>query len=233
MPTNGKTTAVVNARTYKVQAVLNTGPRTNHPNFVTVHGVNYAYLTVGDLGQTLVFRRSAIGGPPTLVKRIRNHGLGPHGIWPSPDNTRVYVALQYSDAVDVIDTRSMKVIATMRIGQSPMALVYVARSGPGTTANLGHQGLGMRIENRPIEVHGATGTGNAQIRALPGIDEVTIDVRGLPASQRFTVYLTRGRETTALLSATSTTMGAIPEAVAFLTFFANHYEKVIVRPATV
>ena len=126
----GKTTAVVDAQTYKVQAVLNTGPRTNHPNFVTVDGVNYAYLTVGDLGQTLVYRRSSTGGPPTLVKRIRHHGLGPHGIWPSPDNTRMYVALQYSDAVDVIDTRSMKVIDTLRVGQSPMALVYVARTSP-------------------------------------------------------------------------------------------------------
>jgi YVTN family beta-propeller protein len=232
MPTNGKTTTVVNAHTYKVEAVLNTGPRTNHPNFVTVDGVNYAYMTVGDLGETLVYRRSATGGPPTLVKRIRDHGLGPHGIWPSPDNTRVYVALQYSDAVDVIDTRSMKVIDTMRIGQSPMALVYVARSTPGSTAHLGRQGLGMRIENRPIEVQGASGTGNAQIRALPGIDEVIVDIRGLPANQRFTVYLARGSQTTALLSATSTSLGDIPEAVAFLDFFANHYDKVIVRPGT-
>jgi len=188
-------------------------------------------VTVGDLDQTLVFRRSATGGPPTLVKRIHNHGHGPHGIWPSPDNTRVYVALQYSDALDVIDTRSMKVIHTMRIGQSPMALVYVARSSPGsTTANLGRQGLGIRIEYWPIEVQGVPGTGNAQIRALPGIDEVTIDVRGLPASQRFTVYLGRGRETTALMSATTNNMGNVEEAVAFLHVFANHYHKVIVRP---
>jgi len=126
----------------------------------------------------------------------------------------------------------MKVIDTMRIGQSPMALVYVARSSPGSTAHLGRQGLGLRIENRPIEVQGASGTGDAQIRALPGIDEVIVDIRGLPASQRFTVYLTRGRETTALLSATSTNMGGIPEAVAFVDFFANHYDKVIVRPGT-
>ena len=90
----------------------------------------------------------------------------------------------------------------------------------------------MRIENRPIEVQGASGTGDAQIRALPGIDEVIVDVRGLPANQRFAVYLIRGRETTALLSATSTTMGDIPESVAFLDFFANHYDKVIVRPGT-
>jgi YVTN family beta-propeller protein len=233
MPNNGYTTAVVNLHTYHVEAVLNTGPRSNHPNFVTVDGVDYAYLTVGDLDQTLVFRRSATGGPPTLVKRIHNHGHGPHGIWPSPDNTRIYVALQYSDGVDVIDTRSMEVLHTMRVGQSPMALVYVARSSPGsTTANLGRQGLDMRVEYWPIEVQGAPGTGNAQVRALPGIDEVIIDVRGLPASTRFTAYLARGRETTALLSATTNNMGNMEETAAFLHVFANHYDKVIVRPGT-
>ncbi|MEV5710482.1 hypothetical protein [Actinoallomurus sp. NPDC052274] len=63
MPTNGRTTVVLNAKTYKVQAVLDTGPRTNHPNFVTVGGVDYAYVTVGDLNQTLVYRRSPNGGP--------------------------------------------------------------------------------------------------------------------------------------------------------------------------
>jgi YVTN family beta-propeller protein len=230
MPNNGKTTTVVNAQTYHVQAVLDTGPRTNHPNFVTVDGVDYAYLTVGGLHQTLVYRRSSTGGPPVLVKRIHNHGAGSHGIWPSPDNTRIYVALQYSDAVDVIDTRSMDVIDTTRVGQSPMALVYVARSTAGSTANLGGQGLGRRIENRPIEVQGVSGYGNAQLRALPGIDEVTIDVRGLPPNQSVTVYATRGGETTALLSATSNNTGVIAEALAFVDFFANHYDKVIVRP---
>jgi len=232
MPDNGYTTAVVNAQTYKVEAVLNTGPRTNHPNFVTVDGVNYAYMTVGDLGQTLVYRRSTTGGPPTLVKRIHNHGLGPHGIWPSPDNTRIYVALQYSDAVDVIDTRSMQVIDTLRIGQSPMALVYVARTSPGSTENLGRQGLGMRIENHPIDVQGVPGKGNAQIRALPGVDEVAIDVRGLPANRAFTVYATRGNQATALLTAHSNQMGVIAEALAFVSFFDNHYDNVVLRPRT-
>ncbi|MCW2690461.1 MAG: family beta-propeller repeat protein [Mycobacterium sp.] len=89
MPNNGKTTAIVNAQTYRVEAVLDTGPRTNHPNFVTVDGVDYAYLTVGDLSQTLVYRRSTTGGAPTLVKTIANHGKGSHGLWPSPDNTRI------------------------------------------------------------------------------------------------------------------------------------------------
>jgi len=44
------------------------------------------------------------------------------------------------------------------------------------------------------------------------------------------VYLTRGVETTALLSATSNNMGNMEEAVAFLHFFANNYDQVIVRP---
>jgi YVTN family beta-propeller protein len=231
MPNNGRTTTVLNATTYRVEAVLDTGPRTNHPNFVTVGDVNYAYLTVGDLNQTLVYRRSSNGGPPTLVKRIHNHGAGSHGIWPSPDNTRMYVALQYSDAVDVIDTRTMAVVNTLRIGQSPMALVYVARTSAGSTANLSRQGLGMRIENLPVHVQGVKGAGTAQIRALPGLDEVVVDVRGLPPNRRFTVYAARGRNTTALLSATSNSMGVIPEALAFVHFFDNHYDKVVLRPA--
>jgi YVTN family beta-propeller protein len=191
MPNNGKTTTIVNAQTYRVAAVLDTGPRTNHPNFVTVDGVDYAYLTVGDLSQTLVYRRSTTGGAPTLVKTIANRGKGSHGLWPSPDNTRMYVALQYSDAVDVIDTKTMEVINTLRVGQSPMAAVYVARSAPGSTANLSQQGLGMRVENRPIELQGVPGAGNAQIRALPGVDEVAIDVRGLPPNRAFTAYAAR------------------------------------------
>ena len=56
MPNNGKTTTIVNAQTYHVETVLNSGPRTNHSNFVTVDGVDYAYQTVGDLNQTLVYR---------------------------------------------------------------------------------------------------------------------------------------------------------------------------------
>ncbi|MFG2041578.1 hypothetical protein [Dactylosporangium sp. NPDC048998] len=230
MPNNGKTTTVLNATTHRVEAVLDTGPRTNHPNFVTVGGVNYAYLTVGDLNQTLVYRRSPNGGPPTLVKRIHDHGAGSHGIWPSPDNTRVYVALQYSDAVDVIDTRTMTVIDNLRIGQSPMALVYVARTGAASTANLSRQGLGARNEVLPVDVQGVTGVGTAQIRALPGLDEIVIDVRGLPPNRRFTVYAVQGQNATALLSATSNSMGVVPEALAFVHFFDNHYDKVILRP---
>jgi YVTN family beta-propeller protein len=229
-PFTGQTT-VIDARRMRVLTILNTGPRTNHPQFITKpDGRNYVYLTVGGLNQTLVFLRD--GARARLVRRIQDHGFGPHGIWPSPDNTRIYVALQYSDALDVIDTKTMAVIKHLRIGQSPMALVYVARSGAGSTANLGRQGLDARNEVLPVDVQGVTGTGTAQIRALPGLDEIVIDVRGLPPNRRFTVYAARCQNTTALLSATSNGMGDMPEIPAFVHFFANHYTKVILRPAS-
>src|SRR5690625_7712627 len=79
MPMDGKTITVLNAQTYRIESVLETGPRTNHPNFVTVDGIDYAYLIVGCLNQTLVYRRSA-SGPHTLVNRMYNHGERPHGI---------------------------------------------------------------------------------------------------------------------------------------------------------
>jgi YVTN family beta-propeller protein len=228
MPTNGRSVAVVNTKTHRVEAVFNSGPRTNHPNFVTVGGVNYAYLTVGDLNQTLVYRRSGTGRPPVLVKRIPTC-CGPHGIWPSPDNTRMYVALQYSDGLDVINTKTMKVIKTLHIGQSPMALVYVARSSAGSTTGLSHQGLGMRNEYLPVKVEGATGKATVQVRALPGIDEVILIGWKLPASTHFTLYAARGSTTTQLLSTTTSAGGGIGEALAFTDIFANHYNRFFIR----
>ena len=76
MPSNGRTTAVLNAETYRVEAVLDTGPRTNHPNFVTVDGVDYAYVTVGDLNQTLVYRRSSDGSLKFIGSTPASANLG-------------------------------------------------------------------------------------------------------------------------------------------------------------
>jgi hypothetical protein len=133
--------------------------------------------------------------------------------------------------LDVINTKTMKVIKTLHIGQSPMALVYVARSSPGSTTGLSHQGLGMRNEYLPVTVKGATGKAAVQVRALPGLDEVVLVGWNLPASTTFTLYAARGNSTTALLSATTSTAGAIPEAFAYTDTFANHYNWFFIRPS--
>jgi YVTN family beta-propeller protein len=141
------------------------------------------------------------------------------------------VALQYSDGLDVINTKTMKVIKTLHIGQSPMALVYVARSSQGSTTGLSHQGLGMRNEYLPVAVEGATGHATVQVRALPGIDEVILIGWNLPASTHFTLYAARGNAATALLSTTTSASGGIGEALAFTDIFANHYNRFIIRPS--
>lgn len=100
----------------------------------------------------------------------------PHGSWPSPDNTRVYVALQKSDAVDVIDTASDKVISTLKVGQDPQALVYVANAVPRGNGpqRLGRQGLGRRVETMPVEVRDAGERAKAKVtvREVDALDEL-------------------------------------------------------------
>lgn len=230
-PNSGKTT-VVDARTLKVKAVLDTGPRTNHPNFVTRDGVDYTYVTVGGLDQTKVFRRGT--KTPELVTTIDNSGAAPHGIWPSPDNTRIYVALQKSDAVDVIDTATNKVIHTLRVGQDPQALVYIAGAVPighAGTANLTRQGLGAKIENFQVEVRGAAeeATAAASVRAVEGLEEVDLTAKGLPADATFTLYAQSKKSVKALIDVTADAQGGVPEALTFAKFF-GVYDRLFLLP---
>lgn len=62
-PFTGQTT-VIDAKQMRVLTILHTGPRTNHIAFVTKPTGQYAYVTVGGLNETLVFRRD--GAHPNL-----------------------------------------------------------------------------------------------------------------------------------------------------------------------
>jgi YVTN family beta-propeller protein len=230
-PFTGQTT-VIDARRMRVLAILNTGPRTNHPQFVTKpDGRNYAYLTVGGLNQTLVFLRD--GARPRLVRRIQDHGFGPHGIWPSPDNTRIYVALQNSDAVDVIDTSTDTVINTLHVGQDPMALVYVANAVPtgGGRRGLSRQGLGQPVQTLPVAVDGTSGSAALTVRRLQTIDQLVFNARGLPARATFTVEGVRSDDTVVpLFSVRASASGTVDQAISYTDFF-GVYPQVSLAPA--
>jgi YVTN family beta-propeller protein len=228
-PFTGQTT-VIDAKQMRVLTILHTGPRTNHTAFVTKPTGQYAYVTVGGLNETLVFRRD--GGHPQLVKRIRNHGFGPHGIWPSPDSSRLYVALQNSDALDVIDTATDAVIHTMRIGQDPMALVYVAGAVPSGNGRRGltHQGLDRRIENLTVQIRGVTGRATLTVRQLDQIDQLVLNARGLPANRTFNVEGTRpDGNATPLFSITTNARGSVDQALAYTQFFGAYRGAVLTR----
>jgi YVTN family beta-propeller protein len=134
----GKTEVFQARPPFSVLATIDTGPITNHVNFVTnTHG-KFAYVTVGGLNQVKVFRQSDFQQVAVI-----NVGALPHGIWPSGDGRRVYVGLEAGDAMTAIDTLTNTVLATVPIGQGAQAVVYVpdaVPSGSGT-ANLEPLGL--------------------------------------------------------------------------------------------
>lgn len=109
---------------FNVMSVLNTGPITNHVNFVRNKNGQFAYITVGGENVVKVFTTTA---NPKLVATIPTAEL-PHGIWTSGDGTRVYVALENANSVAVIDTLTNKVVATINGGQAPQAIVYVSNA---------------------------------------------------------------------------------------------------------
>ena len=178
----------MDAQTFNILGVIETGPGTNHPNFVTRPDGKFAFLTVGGLNQVKVYERN--GGNPRLITAIPT-GAGPHGIWPSPDNTRVYIALENGDAVQVIDTHALTVLKTIGIGQAPQALVYVANAVPtGTgTVGLGNQNVGLLIDETREQVDGGTVT--IVVRELVGVDSVEVEADGLQANRKYELFAFR------------------------------------------
>ena len=114
---------------FQVLRVIDTGPITNHVNFVSTPYGQFAYVTVGGLNQVKAFRTDTFEQVATIAV-----GDLPHGIWPAGDGTRVYVGIENGDAVTVIDTSTNRVIATIPNGQAAQALVYVPEAVPLETA---------------------------------------------------------------------------------------------------
>ena len=82
----------------------------------------------------------------------------------------------------------MKVVATIKTGQSPQALVYVANAVPtGAGAdNLTMQGVGLQIEALPVETPDG-GMANAFVRELPTTDQIEMTGSGLPPGARYSL----------------------------------------------
>ncbi|MGI8748861.1 MAG: beta-propeller fold lactonase family protein [Deinococcus sp.] len=193
----GKVTAI-DARTFKVLHVLDTGKVTNHVNAVSTKEGDFIYVTVGGENVVKVIRR---GKDPRIVATIKT-GDTPHGIWPSGDNTRVYVGLEDQDAVDVIDAASNTVITTIPIGQMPQALVYVANAvptGSGTenlkTVRLGLPSVKIKlvVPDKPFAfLPGALKklSANVVVRKLEGTDDLTLKAEGLTPGAEYNLFLT-------------------------------------------
>jgi YVTN family beta-propeller protein len=121
----GKTQVFSARPPFALLQTLDTGPISNHVNFVHNAKGTFAYVTVGGLNAVKVFRTDDFSQIATIAV-----GNLPHGLWPSGDGSRVYVGLENGDALSAIDTLTNKVIATIPIGQAPQALTYVPNAVP-------------------------------------------------------------------------------------------------------
>lgn len=213
--------------------MLDTGPDTNHPAFVTTAAAGYVYLTVGGENTTKIFQRRP-GAAPLLVGAVASSGVEPHGIWPSPDNSTVYVVNEHSDSVDVIDTATRTLATTLPVGQEGQALVYVAGAVPsGTgTQNLGRQGLDQPVRNATAAVTGPGEVG-VTVRGVKGLDMIELQGRGLTPDTTYTAYARRGTDEVPLLSFTTDEKGGLAQALAFVKFLGVYeIDSVQVRPGT-
>jgi len=171
-------------------ALLDTGPITNHVNFVNNRNGKFAYVTIGGLSEVKVFRR---GATTQLVATIPVGDL-PHGIWPSGDGSRVYVALENSVQAATIDTLTNKVIADVPIGQTSQALVYVPNAVPNGagTENLVPLSEAGNTARLHLEA-GGTALPDAQasvaVNSLGLLDLVQIAAKGLTPKAQYQVYL--------------------------------------------
>ncbi|MFJ7243628.1 YncE family protein [Kitasatospora sp. NPDC098652] len=210
--------------------MLKTGPDSNHPNFADTENGSFAYLTVGGLDQTFVYRRSP-GGTPELVTRIQHSGHAPHGMWPSGDGTRMYVGLEKSDAVDVIDTSTNRVTGTTSVGKEPQALVYVPDAAPaGSAVNLGREGLGDAPRNVPTTLPDGTAGDPARpddkgrrleatVRTVSGLGMIQLQARDLQPTTTYQAHaVQKDGSSTPLLSFTTDSSGNAAQVLAFADF---------------
>jgi hypothetical protein len=172
------------------KALLNTGPITNHVNFVNNRNGKFAYVTIGGANQVKAFRR---GATPELVATIPVGDL-PHGIWPSGDGSRVYVALENGGMAAAIDTLSNKVIANIPMGQTTQALVYVPGAVPSGTgadnlASLGEAGNTARLHLQAAGTAFPDAEASATVNSLGLLDLVQIAAKGLQPKAQYQVYI--------------------------------------------
>lgn len=181
---------------FEQEALLETGPITNHVNFVNNKNGKFAYVTIGGTDQVKVFRR----GPQQQLVATISVGQLPHGIWPSGDGTRIYFANENGGTVQAIDTIQNKLVATIPIGQSAQALVYVPNAVPQGTGTenlvpLGQAGNVARLELVSASSSLPQARATAAVNSLGLIDLIEIAASGLNPKSQYQVYLADSNQT--------------------------------------
>jgi YVTN family beta-propeller protein len=177
------------------KAVLDAGPITNHVNFANNRNGKFAYLTVGGVNEVKVFRRDE---KPELVATIPVGEL-PHGIWPTGDGSRVYVALENGEHCVAIDAVTNKIIGNIAIGQTSQALVYVPNAVPSGSGTENLQPLGIaantaHLRLEPVDPGPSNAQASVAVNSLGLLDLLQIAAKGLAPKESYQVYLAESNE---------------------------------------
>ncbi|KAL6872106.1 nitrous oxide reductase [Trichoderma novae-zelandiae] len=222
----------------RVVGVMDTGPETNHANFAVINGTMHGFITVASTNQTLMYSQPQSGRMPVLLGAVRASGVEPHGLWPSADNTRLYVVNEHSDTVDFIDltVNPPKVVKTINVAQEGQAIVYVSgavSAASNGTQNLGRQGLfdkpalnKLLAEAQPqSSVSGAKARASCLVTVRPeiGLDMFQVIGRNLAFNTTYTVAATVADRLVPLVDFTATASmgdgcGTAPQVLAFFKF---------------
>ncbi|GAB1539229.1 beta-propeller fold lactonase family protein [Scytonema sp. NUACC21] len=186
----GKTQLFSAEPPFNTIATLDTGPITNHVNFARNQNGQFAYVTVG--GENVVKAYTTTNNPK-LVATIPVGDL-PHGLWPSGDGTRIYVALENGTGTTAIDTLTNKVIATNPSGQSSQALVYIPNAVPqgdglANLQPLGNLGLAEHLVMGPPGASSEQAVTTVAVNNQGLIDFVEASVTGLQPQQSYELVL--------------------------------------------
>ncbi|SEF09832.1 40-residue YVTN family beta-propeller repeat-containing protein [Rhizobiales bacterium GAS191] len=167
-------TQVFNAQPpFDLIKTIDTGPITNHVNFVrTAKGI-FAYVTIGGLNQVKVFRTDNFEQVATIPV-----GNLPHGVWPSGDGTRIYVGLENADELTAIDTATNRVVANIPVGQAPQAIAYVPNAVPDGdgTQNLQPLGVAGQATHLRLASTAANGEGVKALTSVSLFDQGLVQV---------------------------------------------------------
>lgn len=182
---------VINTKTQTVAKVINTGAITNHVTFCNTDNKLLMLVTVGGENKVRIFD---VADDFKQIDTINVDAM-PHGIWPSPDGKQLYVGLEFSDEVQHINLQTMKVVATVKIGQSPQALVYADNA---VTNSTGKAGLTPFNDTAPTEVvdmqpinQTTTVSGRLAIRTIGLIDLVEQLFKGLKSNTSYSLFLSK------------------------------------------
>ncbi len=194
---SGKTQIMSAEPPFALLGTLVSGPITNHVTTVDNAKGHFAYVTVGGLDEVKVYRRE----PPFEQVAAISTGALPHGIWGSPDGSRVYIGLENDAKVQAIDTATDQIVATIPIGQLPQALVYV----PGAAAHAEDGGMANLVplsalkESKAYELRSKdetqAGRASVTIISLGLIDQVQIAASGLVPGQEYTLSIVDAKAT--------------------------------------